>query len=155
MTTDPARDLFSPPAAWQRLPERCVSARRIGAAALNLTVAVAVSVGVGAFLGWTWAAAAATAGILWTAWRVVRAGRWVRSFGYAEREEDLLITQGLWVKQLSAIPYGRMLSVNVESGPLDRAWGLATVHLVTASPHSGGQIPGLAQADAAALRDRL
>ena len=75
----------------------------------------------------------------------------MRSFGYAEREQDLLITHGLWSKRLTAIPYGRMLSVNVESGPIDRSWGLARVELVTASIQSAGHIPGLPQADAAVV----
>ena len=80
-----------------------------------------MSLGLGFLFDWRWAGGVAGAGILWTIWRVIRAGRWVRSFGYAERDEDLLITHGLWFKRLTAIPYGRMLSVNVESGPLDRA----------------------------------
>lgn len=148
-------DLFNPPATWQRLPRRCATARQIGAAVTNLILTTVVAIGLGFFFDWRWAAGVAVAGLLWTLWRVVRAGRWVRSFGYAERDEDLLITHGLWFKQFTAIPYGRMLSVNVESGPLDRAWGLASVQLVTASAQSGAQIPGLAQADAAVLRDRL
>lgn len=148
-------DLFTPAATWQRLPKRYVTARRVGAATTNLIITAVVALGVGFFFDWLWAGGVAAAGLVWTIWRVVRAGRWVRSFGYAERDEDLLITHGLWFKRLTAIPYGRMLSVNVESGPLDRSWGLATVELVTASAQSGAQIPGLAQADAAALRDRL
>lgn len=148
-------DLFTPTATWQRLPERCATARRIGAAVSNLIVTAVATIALGVFFDWLWAAGLAVVGIAWTLWRVIRAGRWVRSFGFAERDEDLLITYGLWFKRLTAIPYGRMLSVNVQSGPLDRAWGLATVELVTASAQSGGQIPGLAQADAAALRDRL
>ncbi|HQD97129.1 MAG TPA: PH domain-containing protein, partial [Propionicimonas sp.] len=148
-------DLFTPTATWQRLPERCATARRVSAAVSNLIATAVVALPLGFFFDWRWAAGLAVAGLAWTLWRVIRAGRWVRNFGYAERAEDLLITQGLWFKRLTAIPYGRMLSVNVESGPLDRAWGLATVELVTASVQSGAQIPGLAQADAAALRDRL
>jgi membrane protein YdbS with pleckstrin-like domain len=148
-------DLFTPAADWQRLPDRYVTARRLGALAYNLVTTVIVALGVGFLVDWLWAGALAVAGLAWTGWRVVRAGRWVRTFGYAEREEDLLITHGLWNKRLTAIPYGRMLSVNVESGPIDRAWGLARVQLVTASVQSAGHIPGLAQSDAALLRDRL
>nr|WP_300151507.1 PH domain-containing protein [Propionicimonas sp.] len=148
-------DLFTPTADWQRLPVRYRTVRRLGALVWNLAVTVIAGVAVGVFFDWRWAAGIAVAGSGWTIWRVVRAGRWVRSFGYAERAEDLLITSGLWNRHLTAIPYGRMLSVNVESGPIDRAWGLAKVQLVTASPQSAGQIPGLTTADAAAMRDRL
>ena len=148
-------DLFAPTADWQRLPSRYVVARRLGALLTNLITTIVATLAVGFFVDWWWAAGVAGAGVLWTGWRVLRAGRWVRAFGYAERDADLLITKGLWHKELTAVPYGRMLSVNVESGPIDRAWGLAKVELVTASIQSGGEIPGLAQADAAALRDRL
>ncbi len=148
-------DLFTPTADWQRLPSTYVTVRRLGALVYNLLATAVVALVVSFFLDWPWVAGVAAAGLCWTLWRVVRAGRWVRSFGYAERAEDLLITHGLWNRQLTAIPYGRMLSVNVESGPVERAWGLAKVQLVTASVHSAGHIPGLPQADAAALRDRL
>ncbi len=148
-------DLFTPTAAWQRLPSRYATVRRLGALVYNVVATSVVAVVLGLVFDWRWAAAVAAAGLCWTAWRVVRAGRWVRSFGYAERPEDLLITHGLWNKRLTAIPYGRMLSVNVESGPIERAWGLAKVELITASVHSAGHIPGLPQVEAAALRDRL
>lgn len=148
-------DLFTPTAEWQRLPDRYVQVRRLGALIYNLIATLVVGLTVGFVLDWLWAAALAVAGLVWTGWRVFRAGRWVRAFGYAEREEDLLITLGLWNKRLTAIPYGRMLSVNVESGPIDRAWGLASVELVTASVQSAGSIPGLPQEEAARLRDRL
>lgn len=148
-------DLFTPTAEWRRLPDRYAVVRRLGALLYNVVTTIVVTLGVGLFVDWAWAAAAATAGLAWATWRVVRAGRWVRSFGYAEREQDLLITHGLWHKQLTAIPYGRMLSVTVESGPIDRAWGFARVELVTASAQSGGSIPGLTASEAAALRDRL
>ena len=148
-------DLFTPAAHWQRLPDRYVTVRRLGALVYNLVATIIAVLAIGFFVDWLWAGGLAAVGLGWTAWRVVRAGRWVRSFGYAERAEDLLITHGLWNKRLTAIPYGRMLSVNVESGPIERAWGLARVELVTASVQSAGHIPGLPQADAALLRDRL
>ena len=48
-----------------------------------------------------------------------------------------------------------MQLVEVESGPLERAFGLAAVSLRTASPDTGARIPGLAPDEAARLRDRL
>lgn len=149
-------DLFAPPGeAWQRLAPRYATARRVSAAVTNLMLTLVASVTVGLLLDWTWAAITGAAGVAWTAYRVVRAGRWARAFGYAERAEDLLLTQGLLRRQLTAIPYSRMQSVKVESGPIDRAWGLSTVSLVTASVQSQASIPGLTEADAVRLRDRL
>ncbi len=148
-------DLFNPRADWQRLPSAYVTVRRLGALVYSGIFTAVVSAAVWLIFGWEWGSPVAAAGIAWTVWRIIRAGRWVRAFGYAERDEDLVITHGLWSKQLTAIPYGRMLSVRVESGPIDRAWGLAKVTLVTASVQSGAQLPGLPQDRAAALRDRL
>ncbi|MGH3420885.1 MAG: PH domain-containing protein, partial [Streptosporangiaceae bacterium] len=45
--------------------------------------------------------------------------------------------------------------VDVTAGPLERAFGLATVRLHTAAAASDARIPGLAADDAARLRDRL
>ena len=58
-------------------------------------------------------------------------------------------------KRLVAIPYGRMQFVDVEAGPLARAYGVATVTLHTASPETAADIPGLPAAEATRLRNRL
>jgi uncharacterized protein len=78
-----------------------------------------------------------------------------RSWGYVEREDDLYITHGIMSRSLIAVPYGRMQLVEVESGPLERAFGLASVSLKTASPETGARIPGLTPEEATRLRDRL
>ncbi len=54
-----------------------------------------------------------------------------------------------------AVPYGRMQLVDVSRGPLARAFGLAELRFVTAAAATGVTIPGLVEADAEALRDRL
>ena len=86
-------------------------------------------------------------------WFLLR-GRY-RAWGYFEREDELLVRRGLLVQQLSVVPYGRMQFVDVVAGPIDRLFGLATVQLHTAAAASGARIPGLLQADADLLRDRL
>ncbi len=88
-----------------------------------------------------------------TAWLVER-GRY-RSWGYAEREDDLIVTRGLMFRHVSVVPYGRMQFIDVTAGPIDRAFGLATVQLHTAAAATDARIPGLLRADADALRDRL
>lgn len=148
-------ELFSPPADWQRLPKVAAKASQLNSLIANVILFTAAALPVGFWWNWWGAGAVALGGIGWTIWRVIRAGRWVRSFGYSERERDLLISHGLWFKKLTAVPYGRMLSVEVESGPIDRMWKLAQVRLLTASSESNALIPGLPAADAASLRDRL
>jgi uncharacterized protein len=85
----------------------------------------------------------------------VYAGRRTRAWGYAERAEDLYIRHGVLVRNLVAVPYGRMQFVDVTAGPLERALGLAEVELHTATPGTRARIPGLDPEEAARLRDRL
>jgi membrane protein YdbS with pleckstrin-like domain len=97
-------------------------------------------------------AAAAVAIALIRAVMVVRS---VRSWGYAERDDDLLVRHGLFMRKLSIVPYARMQFVDVTVGPLERMFGLATVTMHTAAAASDAQVPGLPAAEAARLRDRL
>ena len=65
--------------------------------------------------------------------RLVFLPRSLRSWGYAERDDDLLVRHGLMYRRLSIVPYGRMQFVDVTAGPLERLFGLATVQLHTAA----------------------
>lgn len=83
------------------------------------------------------------------------AQRRVRAWAYREREDDLLVRRGVMISRLSVIPYGRMQFIDVIAGPIERAFGLATVRMHTAAASSDARIPGLPHAEAARLRDRL
>ena len=87
------------------------------------------------------------------AWAVER-GRY-HSWGYAERDDDLIVSRGLLFRRLTVVPYGRMQLIDVTAGPVARAFGIATVQLHTAAAASDARIPGLARPDAERLRDRL
>jgi uncharacterized protein len=103
-----------------------------------------------------WALLAALIGLLLiAAWRSAITARAVRAWGYAERDNDLLVRHGLLVRRLSIVPYARMQFVDVTAGPLERAFDLATVQLHTAAAASDARVPGLRPAEAARLRDRL
>ncbi|MDY7226076.1 PH domain-containing protein [Hyalangium rubrum] len=79
-----------------------------------------------------------------------------RSWGYAVREHDLLITGGVLIHQVVSIPAGRIQHVDIQQGPIERALGLARVRVYTASGGGAdGVIPGLALETADALRERL
>lgn len=127
----------------------------IGSLVISVVVWGAAAVTAWLLMDWRPALGLLAAGLVWTLWRTVRARRYARSWGYAERGEDLCITRGLWFKELTVIPYGRMQLAKVESGPVQQAFGLATVTLVTASAQSNASIPGLPATEAARLRDRL
>lgn len=88
-------------------------------------------------------------------WRGLLLPRQVRSIGYAERNEDLLIRRGVFFQRTMVVPYGRMQYVDVGVGPIERALGLCTVKLHTASPGTNAEIPGLPSSEGARLREQL
>lgn len=81
--------------------------------------------------------------------------RRVRSIGYMLRDDDLLFRRGIMFQRFVSVPYGRMQLVDINRGPLARAVGLSELKLVTAAAASNVAIPGLPEADAEELRDRL
>ena len=150
-------ELFAPPTLeWQRLSPGYLKLRRLTTLVFPPIFFSVPALIVGAATGRWW-----ISGVIWAlmavfvAIRLVLAGRVYRSWGYVEREDDLYITHGVLFRSLVAVPYGRMQLVEVASGPLERAFGLATVTLKTASADTNASIPGLAPEEAARLRDRL
>lgn len=81
--------------------------------------------------------------------------RRVRALGYRLRDDDLVFRRGIMFLRVVAVPYGRMQLVDINRGPIARAFGLSELKLVTAAAASHVTIPGLPEADAEALRDRL
>ena len=150
-------ELFAPPGSdWQPVSIALARVRRLLLLAVAGVVVVAFVVLALVFSLplWTWAVAllVVVALTLWGWWLT---GRNARSWRYAEREEDLYITHGVMFRRLVVVPYGRMQYVDVQSGPLERAFEIAAVHLHTASPGTSARIPGLPAAEATRLRDRL
>ncbi|HEU5214654.1 MAG TPA: PH domain-containing protein [Gaiellaceae bacterium] len=139
---------------WRRPSPRLLRLRRLevgvpaAVAAVVLVVFGAVS---GSTAAYVLAAVAAAAGLVLLAFT----GRRYRSWGYAEREDDLLVRRGIAFTRLSVVPYGRMQFIDVTAGPLERLFDLATVRLHTAAAATDARIPGLEEEEAARLRDRL
>jgi membrane protein YdbS with pleckstrin-like domain len=77
------------------------------------------------------------------------------SWGYLERDDDLLIRRGVLIKRLSVVPYGRMQFVDVTAGLVERLFTIATLRLHTAAAATDARLPGLAVAEAARLREQL
>jgi membrane protein YdbS with pleckstrin-like domain len=142
------------PEEWRTPARQLLTLRRleVGVPALLVAVAFAVAGATsGSAAGYGFAAAALVVGAI--SWAFV--SRRFRSWGYAEREDDLLIRRGVMFARLSVVPYGRMQFIDVTAGPLERAFGLATVRLHTAAAATDARIPGLEREEAARLRDRL
>ena len=150
-------DPFTSPtqSGWVPVSPRLATARRI---TLLLAYAIVVLGGVLIALSplatvWFLVYVGIAVAVLGWAWWII--GRRVRSFGYAERDDDLLVVSGILIRRLVIVPYGRMQMVDLTAGPIDRWLGISTVQLHTAAATTDATIPGLLPDEAAALRDRL
>ncbi|WP_460786146.1 PH domain-containing protein [Microbacterium tumbae] len=81
--------------------------------------------------------------------------RQAKAIGYMLRADDIVFRKGILWQRMIAVPYGRMQLVDITHGPLDRAFGVSQLKMVTAAATTGVQIPGLTQAAAESLRDTL
>ena len=147
---------------WRRVSPKYITVRLIGWA-IGAVVRVALfsiplvlrSLGIWpgfpAWLDWLLAAGALALAL----WRGLLVPRQVRAIGYAERHDDLLVRRGIFFQRTLVVPYGRMQYVDVGVGPLERAFGLASLKLHTASPGTSATIPGLPADEAARLREQL
>jgi membrane protein YdbS with pleckstrin-like domain len=148
---------FGPPAGmlWAMVSPRFTWHRRVTTFLGSVPVALA-----GAYL--VAQAAGGIGALLWVVAVVISCGLgWIvaelayRSWGFAERPEDLIVCHGVFVKRLVVVPYGRMQFVDVTAGLIERSMGIATVRLHTAAAATDARIPGLPAVEAARLRDRL
>lgn len=81
--------------------------------------------------------------------------RRVRAIGYLDAEEDLTIASGIMFRAVHTIPYGRVQSVKIDEGPVDRRYGLAKLSVSTAAGGSTVVLPGLPRQEAERLRAML
>jgi membrane protein YdbS with pleckstrin-like domain len=139
---------------WKRVSPKYVMVEIIGTG-IFLLIVCAVAGGLWLLLDQVWAAwiggPVAVAVLISLAFEPRR----VRSIGYQLRADDLLFRRGIMYQRFVAVPYGRMQLVDITRGPVARMLGLADLKFVTAAATSAVAIPGLAEADADALRDRL
>ncbi|HPF76468.1 MAG TPA: PH domain-containing protein [Phycicoccus elongatus] len=138
---------------WRSVSPALVKVRLITLAVtlvvpLVATVVLAVLVTPWVWLG-TLALMVAAAIIAWVIVRQVSAISWI------ELEEELVIRKGRLIRSLVSVPYGRLQFVDVQSGPLMRAFGLSTLQLHTANPATSATISGLEVPIAEDLRARL
>ena len=157
MTPPPYVDALTPwpdTVAWRPVSRKLITVELI-ARGIGVVVLLA-GLGVGWALApyWLWPAGMGVV-VAYAIWRSIVTFRAVRAWGYAERDQDLLVKHGLLIRRLSIVPYARMQFVDVTAGPLERAFGLATVQLHTAAAASDAKVPGLPPQEAARLRDRL
>lgn len=147
---------------WSRVEEQYITVRLIGGFGGWLLTAAIIAVPL--TLSWVgiwgafplWLQTLAIGGVVLCALvDIALIPRRTRAIGYAERQEDLLIRRGLLFQRVVSVPYGRLQYVDIQAGPLMRAFGLCTVELKTASAATDASIPGVARAEGARLREEL
>jgi membrane protein YdbS with pleckstrin-like domain len=95
----------------------------------------------------------AALGIAWAVW--VPAASY-RHYAYQVGEVDVRVMRGWWTRGVAVVLHSRIQHVDTRQGPIERAMGLATVVVFTAgSVGAMVAIPGIAEAEAEALRDLL
>ncbi len=147
--------------AWRRPSPRLRALRRVEVVAATSAIALlTVAIGVAGQLGGVrWLAVGGGAAFVLVLVMGLLGDRFAqrraRAWAYCERADDLLVRRGVLITRLSVVPYGRMQFIDVVAGPIERAFGLATVRMHTAAAASDARIPGLSQNDAARLRDHL
>lgn len=109
-------------------------------------------------LGWWWMLLIALLPLILVVQRLALTPRRVRALGYADLDDALVIAHGIMFRTVTTIPYGRIQSVEIEQGPIERMYGLASISLMTAAESSEAGIagiPGLPREEAERLRDLL
>ncbi len=140
--------------SWHQISPRYVVSQVLQN--IILIVIVAVAAGVLAFgVRQTWALIPGAVIVLITLITLIILPRQARAIGYMLRSDDIVFRRGILWQRMVAVPYGRMQLVDITQGPLDRAFGIAKLKLVTAAATTGVEIPGLTQQAAEALRDTL
>jgi len=79
-----------------------------------------------------------------------------RVWRYEVQEDALYLERGVVKRIESSVPYVRVQHVDTQHGPIERAFGLASVVVYTAGSRGADvTVPGLPPDRARALRDRL
>ncbi|MEM2878809.1 MAG: PH domain-containing protein [Candidatus Hadarchaeales archaeon] len=93
-------------------------------------------------------------------------GKYYDSIFYTLTENEVMVERGVWWKMKHAVPYARVMSIDVVQGPISRKFGVGTVDVHTAGytgPAGGSSGPGVRRAEASLfgvnnfieLRDRI
>jgi uncharacterized protein len=139
---------------WRRVSPKYVVVVIVGALVSGL-VAAAAATFLWLVARWDWGWLLLIAVVVITVISLVVAPRRARSIGYRMRDDDLLFRRGIMFQRFVSVPYGRMQLIDINRWPVGRMLGLADLKFVTAAAATGVLIPGLPEAEASELRDRL
>lgn len=76
--------------------------------------------------------------------------------GYAMSTDRLRVVRGLLFRSDSVVPFGRVQHIDVNQGPLERAFNLATLTVHTAGTHGASvHLPGVTNETALDIRETI
>lgn len=104
--------------------------------------------------GWWWLGLVAVIPAITVVQGLLFTPRRVRAIGYLDGEDELIVASGLMFRTVVTVPYGRIQSVKIDEGPVDRSYGLAKISFTTAAD-AGETLPGLPKEEAERLRELL
>lgn len=140
--------------SWHQISPRYVVSQFVqNGVLIALIVGVALAVNLLLEQTWVWIPAGAIILIILVTLAILP--RQAKALGYMLRADDVVFRRGIMWQRMVAVPYGRMQLVDISQGPMDRAFGISQLKMVTAAATTGVQIPGLTNRGAEALRDTL
>jgi len=81
--------------------------------------------------------------------------KWKR-WGFSDAQEQLRVARGWMFRTDTIVPFKRIQHIDLGEGPVERLFGLASLTVHTAGTHNSiVTLPGLARADAEAMRDAM
>ncbi len=76
--------------------------------------------------------------------------------GYTMGADRLRVVRGILFRSDTVVPFGRIQHIDVDQGPLQRAYGLATLTVHTAGTHNSSvHLPGLDKLLAQDMREEI
>lgn len=76
--------------------------------------------------------------------------------GYDMGADRLRVVRGIWWHSDTIVPFGRVQHIDVNQGPVERAFGIATLTLHTAGNHNASvHLPGLGEDLAKQMREDI
>jgi hypothetical protein len=76
--------------------------------------------------------------------------------GYQLGGDRLRVVRGLLFRSDTVVPFGRVQHIDVDQGPIDRLFGIATLTLHTAGNHNASiSLPGLGEPLAREMREEI
>lgn len=76
--------------------------------------------------------------------------------GYDISDDRLRVVRGLMFRKDTVVPFSRVQHIDVEQGPLERAFGIGRLVLHTAGTHNASVVlPGLRHETAVAMREAI